>query len=195
VVLVIVLLVSALLVGARHALGASDLRGVQVLAGGAALECDGTTVGAEALNYLGAELHVPTADIRGDMRCRYRFLVVNDAGRTIRLTRVSFPDLGPRAGAAVKAVALDPGYRTPAANESPAIFDVKISLRAHSATELTLQLAYRPEGCTAEGTRMLWEDQPTVSVRAWGVTDRRSLRGIPFAVRGNPFSNTGPGCR
>jgi hypothetical protein len=182
-------------VGARQLLGASELRRIGVVAGGGGLQCDGTTVAVQDVDFLGAKMPVLAADIRQEMHCRYRFLVVNDGSRAVKLTHVSIAFLGPLGRTAVKAVSLSPTGALPAPNQVGAHFNLNMSLAPHSATALTLPFDYRPEGCTASGGWMSWRNQPIVTVRARGVIRRPSLRGLSFAIKGNDFSNSGPGCK
>jgi hypothetical protein len=203
----VAVLVPVAFLGARGELAARDRSKVYVVTSPAGFECDGTTVKDEPLYIGNGNFTIRTAEIHPNMHCRFRFMVLNRGGEGLELERIALSLLGPDGDTAVELVGLaphplvgysaddEPGLETrPMQAHRDAIFKLDVSLPADSASEFVLSLKYRADGCTAEGTRMWFSDQPIVTVRSRGVKGQRSLVGVPFAIRGNELSNSGPGC-
>lgn len=161
----VAVLVPVAFFGGRSALAARDRSKVHVVTNSAGFECDGTTVNVEELEDANANFAIRTADIHPGMQCRFRFIVLNRAGEDLELDRIVFSALGPDWGSAVEAVGLAPMGARPVPGQRDAVFKVHTSLPAGSTREFVLLLSYRADGCTAEGTRIRFSDQPTVTLR------------------------------
>lgn len=181
--------------GAREAVARGRLAQVHVVAGADAVDCGDAPVGVQGTDLGGTRIGVAAIEVRPDLRCRFRFFVRNDGDGTVELTRVRFPGVGPGRHGLMTVDAVDPLGVAPDAGRSDASFRTRLALPPHSAVPLTLQLVIHPEGCIADGTLMYSENQPTVTVRALGVSRAHSLRGIPFGLHAGTVQDTFPGCR
>lgn len=200
VLLLVLLLVPLVVVGVvwrRAAWAAGDRAAIRVLTDSEALSCNGASVeNGESIRSDNAELVIPMAAIEPGMRCEYTFWVTNDGDEPVQLRRVLFPVLGPAAGPAVEAIALN-GIRPNAEQEVAgfaseavdAVFEIASELVPGSAMELRLLIVHRPDGCTVGGGSISFPDAPKLTLRSRGVTGERSAESLGFGFVGHPTLN------
>jgi hypothetical protein len=126
------------------------------------------------------------------LACSVRLVVVNNGESDVRLERLVVPIMGPRAGAPVQIVNVTPfgDVNQDATGDDggvDAVVELDMVLPAGQSQPVTLQLAFREDGCASPGS-MITPGGPLVHVSALGRTGSSQPPFAPFSFVGTAAS-------
>ena len=128
-----------------------------------------------------------TIETSRQMRCRFKVLVSNDGGRSVKLDAIKAPFLGADTGTVIRAASIE--GRSPAGGRDAIINTTRV-VPPHGAWQFTIVAVFNPAGCNDSGT-ITFYDWPQVT--AYSFANRREVH-ADFDLS---FHNTirTPGCR
>jgi len=141
----------------------------------ASLEDIDVTTGPVTCSGTSTSGPVDGVELREGMTCSLPVTVLNDGRLEVHVGDMILPAMGTAGGAAVHVPTWDD--RSPEGHQVDAVFTVDRRLEPGETWETTIDVEFRPDGCTALGT--FWAELPQLEVSAWSRSAVVSGSGFP----------------